>query len=102
MTPRFGVYQYQHLPVAELRDRWRRAEELGFDVLWNVDTVVDPDRPRSWMFDGPSVLVAMALETSRIRIGTLVTSLFFFDIRYWPPEPPRPSIIYPRADSSWR
>lgn len=77
MTPRFGVYQYQHLPVAELRDRWRRAEELGFDVLWNVDTVVDPDRPRSWMFDGPSVLVAMALETSRIRIGTLVTSLFF-------------------------
>jgi alkanesulfonate monooxygenase SsuD/methylene tetrahydromethanopterin reductase-like flavin-dependent oxidoreductase (luciferase family) len=77
MTPRFCVYQYQHLPVAELRWRWRRAEELGFDALWNVDTVVDPDRPRSMMFDGPATLVAMALATEWIRIGTLVTSLHF-------------------------
>jgi alkanesulfonate monooxygenase SsuD/methylene tetrahydromethanopterin reductase-like flavin-dependent oxidoreductase (luciferase family) len=77
MTPRFCVYQYQHLPIAELRRRWRQAEDLGFDVLWNVDTVVDPDRPRSMMFDGPATLVAMAETTDHIRIGTLVTSLYF-------------------------
>jgi hypothetical protein len=77
MTPRFCVYQYQHLPLPELRRRWRLAEELGFDVLWNVDTVVDPDRARSPMFDGPATLAAMAMETNRIRIGTLVTSLYF-------------------------
>jgi len=77
MKPRFGVYQYQHLPVSTLAERWRRADELGFDSLWNVDTVVDPDRPHGMMLDGPSTLVAMALETSRIRIGTLVTSLYF-------------------------
>jgi alkanesulfonate monooxygenase SsuD/methylene tetrahydromethanopterin reductase-like flavin-dependent oxidoreductase (luciferase family) len=77
VTPRFCLYQYQHLPIATLHERWRRAEELGFDVLWNVDTVVDPDLPRSMMFDGPSTLVAMALATETIRVGTLVTSLYF-------------------------
>jgi hypothetical protein len=39
-------YQYQHLPLDDLRARWRRAEERGFDVVWNCDTVVEPDRPR--------------------------------------------------------
>ena len=56
MPIRFCAYQYQNLPLPELEGRWRRAEELGFDVLWNVDTVVDPDRPRSTMFDGPATL----------------------------------------------
>jgi len=77
MDLRFCVYQYQHLPLNVLRRRWHRAEDLGFDVLWNVDAVVDPDRPRAPMLDGPATLAAMALETSRIRIGTLVTSLYF-------------------------
>ena len=74
---RFCLYQYQKLPLPELRRRWHRAEELGFDVLWNVDTAVDPDAARSPMLDGPSILAAMAVETSTIRIGTLVTSLYF-------------------------
>jgi alkanesulfonate monooxygenase SsuD/methylene tetrahydromethanopterin reductase-like flavin-dependent oxidoreductase (luciferase family) len=74
---RFCAYQYQRLDLTELVRRWRLAEDLGFEVLWNVDTVVDPDHEQSSMFDGPSTLVAMALQTSRIRIGTLVTSLYF-------------------------
>ena len=77
MPIRFCAYQYQNLPLRELQGRWRRAEELGFDVLWNVDTVVDPDRPRSTMFDGPATLAVMAVTTAGIRIGTLVTSLYF-------------------------
>jgi alkanesulfonate monooxygenase SsuD/methylene tetrahydromethanopterin reductase-like flavin-dependent oxidoreductase (luciferase family) len=77
MSIRFCAYQYQHLPFPELEERWHRAEELGFDVLWNVDTVVEPDRPRSTMFDGPSTLAVMAVTTHWIRIGTLVTSLYF-------------------------
>ena len=43
---RFCAYQYQHLPLDALRRRWREAERSGFDVLWNCDTVVEPDRPR--------------------------------------------------------
>jgi alkanesulfonate monooxygenase SsuD/methylene tetrahydromethanopterin reductase-like flavin-dependent oxidoreductase (luciferase family) len=74
---RFCAYQYQHLPLDELRVRWREAEELGFDVLWNCDTVVEPDRPRHLMFDGPTTLTLMAADTERIRVGTLVSSLYF-------------------------
>jgi alkanesulfonate monooxygenase SsuD/methylene tetrahydromethanopterin reductase-like flavin-dependent oxidoreductase (luciferase family) len=77
MPIRFCAYQYQNLPLRELEGRWLRAEELGFDVMWNVDTVVDPDRPHSMMFDGPATLTSMALATERIRVGTLVTSLYF-------------------------
>ena len=73
---RFCAYQYQHLPLDALRGRWRDAERGGFDVLWNCDTVVEPDRPRHTMFDGPATLTMMAADTRRIRVGTLVTSLY--------------------------
>jgi alkanesulfonate monooxygenase SsuD/methylene tetrahydromethanopterin reductase-like flavin-dependent oxidoreductase (luciferase family) len=73
---RFCAYQYQHRPFSVLVERWRRAEALGFDVLWNVDTVNEPDQPRATMFEGTTTLAAMALVTSNIRIGTLVTSLY--------------------------
>jgi alkanesulfonate monooxygenase SsuD/methylene tetrahydromethanopterin reductase-like flavin-dependent oxidoreductase (luciferase family) len=74
---RFGAYQYQHVPLDELRQRCLDAERLGFDVLWNCDTVVEPDRPRHTMFDGPATLTLMAEWTNNIRVGTLVTSLYF-------------------------
>ncbi|MGZ4556670.1 MAG: LLM class flavin-dependent oxidoreductase, partial [Mycobacteriaceae bacterium] len=74
---RFCAYQYQHLPLDSLTERWREAERLGFDVLWNCDTLVEPDRPRHIMFDGPATLTLMAERTRTIRIGTLVTSLYF-------------------------
>ncbi len=71
-TLRFCAYQYQHLPLDVLTERWREAERLAFDVVWNCDTVVEPDRPRHAMFDGPTTLALMARETSEIRVGTLV------------------------------
>jgi len=74
---RFGAYQYQNLPFEGLRRRWRDVERLGFDVLWNCDTVVEPDRARHVMFDGPTTLTLMALGTTSIRVGTLVSSLYF-------------------------
>jgi alkanesulfonate monooxygenase SsuD/methylene tetrahydromethanopterin reductase-like flavin-dependent oxidoreductase (luciferase family) len=74
---RFCAYQYQHLPLDVLHGRWREAERLGFDVLWNCDTVVEPDRARHTMFDGPATLTLMAAGTTSIRVGTLVTSLYF-------------------------
>lgn len=76
-TLRFCAYQYQHLPLDVLAERWREAERLAFDVVWNCDTVVEPDRPRHAMFDAPTTLALMARETSEIRVGTLVSSLYF-------------------------
>jgi alkanesulfonate monooxygenase SsuD/methylene tetrahydromethanopterin reductase-like flavin-dependent oxidoreductase (luciferase family) len=74
---RFCAYQYQHLALDVLQRRWRDAERFGFDVLWNCDTVVEPDRPRHTMFDGPATLTMMAAGTTAIRVGTLVSSLYF-------------------------
>ena len=74
---RFCAYQYPHLSLDALQQRWRDAERLGFDVLWNSDTVVEPDRARHVLFDGPATLTMMAAETSAIRVGTLVSSLYF-------------------------
>jgi alkanesulfonate monooxygenase SsuD/methylene tetrahydromethanopterin reductase-like flavin-dependent oxidoreductase (luciferase family) len=72
---RFCAYQYQNRPLPLLVERWHRAEALGFDVLWNVDTVNDPDHRRTIMFEANTTLAAMALRTSTIRIGTLVASV---------------------------
>ena len=62
----------------------RRSSSAGwisrtwaFDVLWNCDTVVEPDRTQHTLFDGPATLTLMAAGTSHIRVGTLVTSLYF-------------------------
>ena len=60
-----------------LRQRWRHAERLGFDVLWNCDAILEPDRARHIMFDGPTMLTLMGAETTSIRVGSLVTSLYF-------------------------
>jgi len=52
------------------RARWQRAEELGFQTAWTYDRL-------AWrtMADGPwhatiPTLVAAALSTSTIRLGT--------------------------------
>jgi alkanesulfonate monooxygenase SsuD/methylene tetrahydromethanopterin reductase-like flavin-dependent oxidoreductase (luciferase family) len=74
---RFCAYQYQNLPLDELTRRWSKAEQLGFDVVWNCDTMVEPDHPRHVLFDGPATLALMAMRTDRVRVGTLVTSLYF-------------------------
>lgn len=54
------------------RDRWERADSYGFDHAWTYDHL-------AWrtMADGPwhatvPTLVAAALVTERIRLGTLV------------------------------
>jgi alkanesulfonate monooxygenase SsuD/methylene tetrahydromethanopterin reductase-like flavin-dependent oxidoreductase (luciferase family) len=56
------------------RARWQRAEELGFHTAWTYDHL-------AWrtLADGPwhatiPTLVAAALSTSTIRLGTLVAS----------------------------
>jgi hypothetical protein len=74
---RFCVYQYANRPLPELAQRWKRAEELEFDVLWNCDALNEPDHPGMIMFEASSILTAMALHTSRIRVGTLVNTLIY-------------------------
>jgi len=78
MSPlRFCAYQYANRPISELVERWQRAEALGFDVLWNCDAMNEPDHPGAMMFEATAVLTAMALNTSKIRVGTLVNNLIY-------------------------
>lgn len=74
---RFCAYQYANLPIEVLVTRWLRAEELGFDVIWNCDTLNEPDVPGAAMFEATSILAAMATSTTRIRVGTLVNTLVY-------------------------
>jgi F420-dependent oxidoreductase-like protein len=75
----------QGTTMAAQRGFWRIADQAGFDHLWVYDhlagvgaagMVCEPDVGVD-VFDGWSLLAAMASETSRIRIGNMVTANTF-------------------------
>lgn len=57
------------------RERWQRAEELGFHTAYTYDHLSwrEPFRDGPW-FGALPTLTAAATATSRLRLGTLVTS----------------------------
>lgn len=70
----FGVVIAQHQYTwDELVAQWKLAEELGFDSVWLFDHFMalyaDPDGP---CLETSTLLSALALETSRVKIGVLV------------------------------
>jgi F420-dependent oxidoreductase-like protein len=83
---RFGAKLVpQGTTIAALRAFWRLADESGFDHLWvydhlagagNLATVAEPD-PAIELFDGWTLLAAMASETRTARIGCMVTANSF-------------------------
>jgi alkanesulfonate monooxygenase SsuD/methylene tetrahydromethanopterin reductase-like flavin-dependent oxidoreductase (luciferase family) len=58
------------------RGVWSRAEELGFEAAYTYDHLSwrVPFRDRTW-FGAVPTLTAAAGVTSRIRLGTMVTSV---------------------------
>ncbi len=71
---RFGLTILPELPWAELRPRWEAAEAMGFDHAWTYDHLVWAGLPDSPWYGTTPTLTAAALATSRIRLGTLVSS----------------------------
>src|SRR5437899_5751502 len=72
MARRLGILTFAVSPFSALSQEWKWAEEVGFDHAWIPDT---------WSIEGFfdfeawTLLSALAQATSRLRVGTLVTTI---------------------------
>ncbi len=74
---RFGVLTPPSPPWDQAVERWKRIEALGFDCVWLPDHFVSLTQPARPQLEAWALLPALASHTSRIRVGTLVTSIPF-------------------------
>jgi F420-dependent oxidoreductase-like protein len=73
MALQFGLCTDQNLSWNDTIERWRYFEELGFDSAWDCDHYQQPSRPQGPYFEGWTLLAALAAQTSKIRVGVLVS-----------------------------
>lgn len=74
MTIRFGVKLSQRASIDEYRQVWQVTEEAGFDHAWVMDHFATIDHDESGdIFEAWTLQAAMAVATSRVRIGCMVS-----------------------------
>ena len=71
---KFGVITLQLSPWKELVEAWHHLEEVGVETIWVADHLA-PGEP-TW-FEAWSCITSLAYETSKPRIGPLVSPMTF-------------------------
>ena len=71
---RFGIFTFSRAPYEAIAQAFRQAESLGFASAWVNDDLMVPDYSD---FEPWTLLAALARDTSRIRLGTMVTAITF-------------------------
>ena len=70
VKPRLGVCLGNWLPARVLQKAAKLAEERGYDTFWITESSTGHGK------DAPSQMAALALATSKIRLGTAVMPIF--------------------------
>jgi probable F420-dependent oxidoreductase len=76
---RIGIKLSQDAPMQSYLAIWKIADEARFDHCWAMDHLatiggIGDDRP---IFDGWELLAAMAMSTTHVRLGLLVTGITY-------------------------
>jgi alkanesulfonate monooxygenase SsuD/methylene tetrahydromethanopterin reductase-like flavin-dependent oxidoreductase (luciferase family) len=71
---RFGIFTFSRAPYVEIARHFQVAEELGFASAWVNDDLMVPDYAD---FEPWTLLGALARDTTRIRLGTMVSAITF-------------------------
>jgi alkanesulfonate monooxygenase SsuD/methylene tetrahydromethanopterin reductase-like flavin-dependent oxidoreductase (luciferase family) len=71
----FGLMKLTRIPYADLQHDIQEAEDMGFDSAWIDDDLFTPTYAD---FGAWTVLPALAAQTERIRLGSLVTPPQFY------------------------
>ncbi len=74
-----GIKLSQDAPIESYKTVWKLADEARFDHCWAMDHLatigtIGDDRP---IFDGWELLAGMALATSHVRMGLMVTGITY-------------------------
>lgn len=77
MKIRFGVITPQLVLIDELIKQWQYVEQLGFDSVWVADHWVNFMQTHTPWFEAWTLLGSLAMHTTKIRIGPLVSPIPF-------------------------